>query len=84
MTRPVRVFVRDFPWIHLGLGLVGNVAFFVGSIFFLWESTKLAGIWLFIVGAGGMMIGSLGQLFVWIEEHRERRARGEVGQARSG
>lgn len=73
MTKPVRTFVRDFPWIHLGLGLVGNVAFLVGSVFFLWTALEPAGIWLFIVGAGGMLIGSVGQLFVWIEEHHDRR-----------
>ncbi len=79
MTKPLRTFVRDFPWIHLGLGLIGNVAFLVGSIFFLWKTLEPAGVWLFIVGAGGMLIGSVGQLFVWIEEHHERRRRGQPG-----
>ncbi len=56
-----RQFVKEFPYVHTGLGIIGNTSFFVGSIFFLWESTKLAGIWLFIVGAFGMMIGSMGE-----------------------
>lgn len=53
-------FVEEFHWLHTTLGLIGNVSFFVGSVFFLWEATKLAGIWLFIIGALGMMLGSIG------------------------
>lgn len=42
-------FVEEFHWIHTSLGLIGNGSFFVGSVFFLWEATKPAGVWLFIV-----------------------------------
>ncbi len=27
--------VHDFPWVHRTLGLVGNVCFVVGSVFYL-------------------------------------------------
>lgn len=60
-------FVEDFRWFHTTLGLIGNVSFFVGSVFFLWETTKLAGIWLFIVGALGMMMGSIGDAVAKME-----------------
>lgn len=58
--RLVREFVTEFEWIHITLGLIGNVSFLVGSVFFLWESLKTAGVWLFIIGATGMLIGSIG------------------------
>lgn len=69
-----RRLIYDFPWIHLGIGLFGGLAFFVGSIFFLYkEPLQLVGIWLFIVGSFGMFLGSLGQLLVKIES----KARGK-------
>lgn len=58
---------EDFHWLSISLGLVGNTAFFVGSIFFLWEATKLAGIWLFIVGSLGMLLGSIGDKAAQLE-----------------
>ena len=53
-------FVEQFHWLHTSLGLIGNVCFLVGSVFFLFEALKTAGVWLFIVGALGMLLGSLG------------------------
>ncbi|MCD1636447.1 YrhK family protein [Martelella mediterranea] len=51
---------------HLSLGLLGNIGFFVGSIFFLpsLEQYKTLGVWLFIVGSFFMLIGALGRLLV--------------------
>jgi hypothetical protein len=60
----VERFVSNYEWIHTGLGLIGNLAFLIGSILFLWESTKPAGTWLFIVGASGMLLGSIGRALV--------------------
>ncbi len=62
--------LRQFPWVHLGLGLLGNAMFFVGSIFFLYESLKTAGIWLFVFGSLGMLLGSIGEFLVRIEKKR--------------
>ncbi len=62
--------LRSFPWVHLALGLLGNTAFFVGSIFFFYEHLKTAGIWLFVVGSLGMLVGSIGQLLVSVERKR--------------
>lgn len=58
--RPIKKIIEDYDWVHTGLGIVGNVCFLVGSVLFLWESTKTAGVWLFIAGASGMLIGSVG------------------------
>lgn len=59
--------VEQFHWLHTSLGLIGNVSFFVGSVFFLFESLKTAGIWLFIVGSLGMMLGSIGDKVIQLE-----------------
>lgn len=59
--------LREYEWIHRGLGILGHFCFFVGSVFFLWESLKVAGIWLFIVGAGGMLLDRVCSLIVHYE-----------------
>lgn len=68
----VRAFLADFPWVHLGIGLFGNTTFVVGSVLFLTPSRQQAGIWLFILGSTGMLLGSLGDLLARLE----RRVRG--------
>ncbi|SDF49335.1 YrhK-like protein [Limimonas halophila] len=65
-------FLREYEWIHRGTGILGHLCFFVGSVFFLWESLKLAGVWLFIVGAGGMLVDRVGSLIVHFERLHER------------
>ncbi|MGB3494079.1 MAG: YrhK family protein [Elainellaceae cyanobacterium] len=45
--------------LSLILGLLGNAAFFLGSVLFLWESLTQLGVWLFIVGSLCMLIGSI-------------------------
>lgn len=73
----VQEIVRDYEWFHTMVGIFGNVTFFVGSVLFLFEPLKRAGIWLFIVGAFGMLVGSIGAALV-------RRARRHHGWARPG
>ena len=59
--------------IHLTLGLLGNLTFFVGSALFLpaLEEYKVLGVWLFIIGSFLMLIGSIGRFLVdiWEEEN---------------
>jgi hypothetical protein len=73
MRNAIKVLVQDYGWIHLSLGLLGNVTFFVGSVMFLprFEPYKLFGVWLFIVGSFLMLLGSIGRLLVdvWEEEN---------------
>ena len=61
---PIRTFFHRFEWIHVALGVIGNASFAVGSVFFLSESTRQVGTWLFIVGSFGMLIGSVGSAIV--------------------
>lgn len=64
--------LHEFPWIHLGIGLFGNLLFFVGSVLFFWPAAKDVGIWMFVVGSLGMLLGSVGEIVVRIEKHRHR------------
>lgn len=66
MTNPLKIVLHKYGWVHLSLGLFGNAAFFVGSLFFLpaFHSLKTLGVWLFVIGAGFMLIGALGRLLV--------------------
>lgn len=77
MHRILRIIVHDYGWIHLSIGLAGNLTFLLGSVFFLpgYEgisvsvygnvmSLKTSGVWLFIIGAAMMSVGSIGRLLV--------------------
>jgi hypothetical protein len=68
--------VSDYRWIHVTLGIIGNTAFFVGSIFFLYSSMEVPAVWLFITGSFGMLIGSIGEAIVNFEEKRIKESRG--------
>lgn len=73
MIRLIKTLVRDFGWIHVGVGTLGNATFLAGSILFLpaFEPLKTVGVWLFIVGAALMLVGAVGQFLVkiWEREH---------------
>ncbi|MDF3352087.1 YrhK family protein [Sulfitobacter sp. KE34] len=82
MSNPLKTLVQEYGWIHTGLGLLGNVAFFVGSVVFLpslakWEAVgvewQTVGVWLFLFGAFLMLVGTAGNLLVKIYEAREKR-----------
>ncbi len=65
-----RKLVTAFQWLHQGIGVLGGVTFFVGSIFFLYDGTvQRAGVWLFIIGSAGMLIGNVGSAIVSYERH---------------
>jgi YrhK-like protein len=59
--RALGVFVRRFPEIHLGIGLVGNAVFLVGTVLFM-AGPEAVGIWFFLVGSSGMFLGALGEV----------------------
>lgn len=58
----IRKLVHNYEYIHIGIGLLGNVQFFLGSVLFLerFSEYQHVGVWLFIVGSFMMLIGSLG------------------------
>jgi len=90
MSSAIRTLVQEFGWVHTGIGLSGNISFFAGSVMFLPGLGKVAlpwaaepvewqtvGVWLFIIGAAAMAVGSLGSLLVKIYDARERDRRGD-------
>lgn len=64
LPRPQRfalgTFVFRFPVAHLGIGILGNALFLVGTVLFL-TGDQDVGVWLFLVGSIGMFLGSLGE-----------------------
>lgn len=77
MANPLKTLVKDYEWIHLSVGLIGHVSFLVGSVLFLpaFEPLKTLGVWLFIVGAGAMLIGYSGRALVDVYESHEKSER---------
>lgn len=67
-----------FPWFHRWIGVAGNTMFFVGSALLLFGSSLTAAessTWLFILGALGMLVDSIGEkLYRYEEESRSRTA----------
>lgn len=59
--RVLQKFVRKYSWIHLGLGLTGNILFVIGSSLMLAERTRQLAIWFFLAGSIGMLLGRLGE-----------------------
>jgi hypothetical protein len=78
MKALLKKIVCEYEWIHLSMGLLGNLSFFLGSILFLpaLEPWKLVGVWLFIVGAFFMLIGALGRALVDLWQHETTRSSG--------
>lgn len=66
MQSAIRTLVKDYGWIHSGVGLLGNLAFVIGSVLFLpaFEAHQVLGVWLFITGSALMFVGASGELLV--------------------
>lgn len=76
MANPIKTLVKDYEWIHLSVGLIGHISFLTGSILFLpaFEPYKTIGVWLFIVGAGAMLVGYSGRALVdFYKSHEQRK-----------
>ncbi len=59
----LKTFVRNYPYIHLCLGLIGKTLFLIGSVLFLqrfsaWHHVAVV---IFIVGSFGMLLGAVGK-----------------------
>ncbi|MHA6783710.1 YrhK family protein [Pseudonocardia saturnea] len=60
----------EFKWLHQGIGVLGGVTFFVGSILFLYDGLlQRVAVWLFIVGSAGMLVGNVGNALITYERH---------------
>ena len=83
LPRPERhalaAFVRRYPQAHLGIGLLGNALFILGSLLFMTKHQDL-GTWFFLAGSTGMFLGTLGELLSRLG--KRRLARFDVDPAR--
>ena len=59
--KAIQRFLRDYEWLHITVGVIGNATFFIGSIFFLpvYSDLMTVGVWLFITGSFLMLLGAL-------------------------
>ena len=69
--KAIRGAAYEYPWFHRWMGLMGNVSFVIGSIFFLYKGLEVTGTWIFILASAGMMIDSFGEKLL----HREAEQR---------
>ncbi len=61
----LREYLNDHRWIHLSLGLLGNLLFFGGSVLFLFEGRlQSLGVWTFVVGSFFMLVRAVGEALV--------------------
>ena len=65
---------HDLPWVHLVIGLVGNLFFVLGSIMFLFPASTRLGTWFFIIASWGLLIGVLGEIATRYEARRRAAA----------
>lgn len=58
----IKRLVQDVPIVHLGLGLVGNLLFVIGSVLFYerFSSLHTTAVSLFVAGSALMLLGSIG------------------------
>lgn len=66
MSNPLKTLVKDYGWIHVSLGVMGNLAFVIGSVLLLprFEPWKTLAVWFFIAGSALMLVGALGSAAV--------------------
>ena len=83
--KAIRRVAYEYPWFHRWMGLIGNVSFVIGSIFFLYKGLEVTGTWIFILASTGMMIDSFGEKLTRREaERRHRAAQGGPAAVRTG
>jgi hypothetical protein len=70
-------FFDKYEWWFVGLGLVGNSMFFVGSICFLFKQLETIAIGFFIFGSGLMLVSSSAES---ISEYSSNQLNQEEGQ----
>lgn len=70
--RGLAAFVRRFPQVHQGIGLLGNALFITGSALFLAQQQHL-GLLAFLVGSIGMFVGQLGEIVRGLGRRRLER-----------
>lgn len=67
----LRKLVHEYQYIHLGLGLVGNLMFVIGSVLFFerFQRWHTVAVWLFVLGSTNMFVGAAGRAAKELYEH---------------
>lgn len=71
--RRIVTFVRRYPQVHLGLTLLGNSLFVVGSVLFLVQGGGLVPSLMWVAGSSGMWLGTTGEIVRVVEQRRLER-----------
>ncbi|WP_254535287.1 YrhK family protein [Halomarina litorea] len=68
----IRAYLDEHRWVHLSLGLLGNLLFFGGSVLFLFEGRlQTFGVWAFVVGSFLMLVRAVGEGLVTYVERED-------------
>jgi hypothetical protein len=59
----LRTLINDYDYIHISIGVCGNLLVVVGSVLFFPDlhQFETLGVWMFIFGSFMMFIGALGE-----------------------
>ena len=70
--RGIAAFVRQYPYVHQGIGLLGNALFITGSVLFIVQRQDV-GVLAFLSGSICMFIGQFGEVMRGLGKRRLRR-----------
>jgi hypothetical protein len=60
----------------MAVGAFGNATFVVGSVMFLFASLHTSGVYFFIIGSFGMLLGSGGEAIMRYEQQQVQKGKG--------
>ena len=70
----LKAFFDDYAWVHITLGIIGNLIFFSGSLLLLLrEELRHISIGLFVIGSFLMLIGTIGDALVHYAYQRRNK-----------
>ncbi len=67
---PLETWVDHYEWVSAVIGIVGNAAFFAGSVLFALRIDGWAKA-LFIVGSFGMLLRAIGRMYRDVRDRRQ-------------
>ncbi len=73
----IRTLIQDYEYIHIVVGIIGNLLFVVGSVLFfhVFEEYYTLAVAMFVAGSLFMFIGALGSGLHRLWQHREQKYR---------
>jgi hypothetical protein len=69
----LKTLIHDYDYIHISVGVFGNLLFVIGSVLFFpsLHHFEDIGIWMFIFGSFMMFVGALGEALkkLWVDDN---------------